>query len=167
MAMILKCRGRKPYFSSLGAVGWVPLCWMQSSTMFCFICRAIFQQNQSIFRYQESSHKNPGSGFFPKHEKIWHPLDLDSHVPAIIWTWVAAVFLRPGLPSPVCLYTHLQLSPQPQGQVWVAICHCYCTFVWIKAEKYFSVPMSLSTAGKQKPERATWFKKNESEYISL
>lgn len=38
--------------------------------------------------------------------------------------------------------------------------------MWIKEKKYFSMPMCLSTAGKQKIKR-TWFKKNGRAYASL
>lgn len=115
--------------------------------MFCFIHRTNFQQYKPIFKYQESSHKNPELWPLPKNETIWHPLDLYSRISTIVQTWIAAALSRP--PSSVGTHT-LQLSPQHCSQVLLAIYDFYCNVGWIMGEKYFSVSMSLSTPGKQK-----------------
>lgn len=99
MAMVLKYRGRKPYFTSLRAVVWGSLGWLQSSAMFCFIARAISNNINRYLNIRRIHIKSQDAGFFPKCEKIWHPPHLCSHIPTIIWIWVAAAFLRPGLPS--------------------------------------------------------------------
>lgn len=151
---------------SLAALDWPPLHWIQSPAMFSFICRIIFQQYKLILKYQEGSHKNPE---FCLLFKKWK--DLASTGP-VFPHFNNHLNLRSNCsfkagPAFSSLFSHLPLSPQHQGQVLVAIYHCYCPVVWIKIKKYFSVPMSLSTAGKQKTKRATWFKKNGWEHISL
>lgn len=145
MVMRLKDREYKS-FISLVAVDYLPLGWIQSSDMFCFIHRAIFQQYKPIFKYQESSQEN--TDFFSKSEEIWHPLNLCFYISIIVWIWVVVALLRPGwllqlAHTPTIIFQH-------QGRVLVAIYHCYCTVVWIKEEKYYFIPMSLSTAEKTK-----------------
>lgn len=109
---------------------WLPLCWIQSSAMFCLIQGAVFQHYKPIFKYQGSPHKNlEFCRLFKKKKKTWHPLDLYSHISTTFWAWVVAALLRPGLPrlahTPAIILRH-------QGQVLGAIYHCYCLLCELK-----------------------------------